>query len=157
MVTDVLTRHRLEPALLTLEITETALMENSDTALSALTALKTLGVSIAVDDFGTGYSSLTYLRQFPIDELKMDRSFVAGLGTDPGDSAIIATCIQLAHAVGIRAVAEGVETDHQRTALYDLDCDLAQGFHYTPALPAEALATWYIPRRAPGRGGTQNS
>lgn len=130
IVTDILARHSLDPALLTLEITETALMADPDAALRSLGALKTLGVVLAVDDFGTGYSSLTYLKRFPVDELKIDRSFVAGLGTDTGDTAIVASCVQLAHAVGVRAVAEGVETDVQRRALIEMGCDLAQGFYY---------------------------
>ena len=141
-VADVLTRHRLDSSLLTLEVTETALMEDPDAALRTLTALKDLGVLLAVDDFGTGYASLTYLQRFPIDELKIDRSFMAGLGSDAGDSAIVASCVQLAHAIGIRAVAEGVETPEQQRALLDLDCDIAQGFHYSPPLPADALPTW---------------
>lgn len=145
LVAAVLARHHLEPQLLTLEITETALMNNPDTALGVLTALKNLGVGLAIDDFGTGYASLTYLKQFPIDELKIDRSFVNGLGGDDGDSAIVASCVQLAHAVGIRAVAEGVETESQRAFLLDLNCDLAQGFHYSKPLPAEDLAPWFIP------------
>lgn len=142
VVAHVLTRHGLNPALLTLEITETALMGDPDAALVTLTALKSLGVSLAVDDFGTGYASLTYLKRFPIDELKVDRSFVAGLGTDHGDSAIVASCVQLAHAVGIRAVAEGVETETQRLALLDLHCDLAQGYHYARPLPPDVFTTW---------------
>jgi diguanylate cyclase (GGDEF)-like protein len=142
VVTAALARHGLDPSLLVLEITETALMGDPEAALGALTALRALGVGLAVDDFGTGYSSLTYLKQFPIDELKIDRSFVAGLGTDPGDTAIVASCIQLARALGLRAVAEGVETVTQRLALLDLDCDLAQGYHYARPLTAEALRTW---------------
>ena len=142
MVTGALDRHRLEPSLLVLEITETALMGDPEAALSALAALRALGVGLAVDDFGTGYSSLTYLKQFPIDELKIDRSFVQGLGTDPGDSAIVASCIQLAHALGLRAVAEGVETETQRLALLRLGCDLGQGYHYARPLTADALRAW---------------
>ena len=142
VVTGALARHRFDPSLLVLEITETALMGEPEAALSTLTALRALGVGLAVDDFGTGYSSLTYLKQFPIDELKIDRSFVGGLGTDPGDSAIVASCIQLAHALGLRAVAEGVETETQRLALADLGCDLAQGYHYARPLPADALRAW---------------
>ncbi len=141
-VTTVLAQHRLDPALLTLEITETALMGDTSAALATLHALKALGVGLAVDDFGTGYSSLTYLKQFPIDELKIDRSFVAGLGADHGDSAIVASCVQLAHAIGIRAVAEGVETETQRLALLDMHCDLAQGFHYAQPLVPDVIGAW---------------
>ncbi len=141
-VAGVLDHHRLDPALLTLEITETAWMNDPNTALRVLTSLKSLGVVLAVDDFGTGYSSLTHLKSFPFDELKIDRSFVAGLCRDAGDAAIVANCIQLAHALGIHVVAEGVEDDGQRRALIDLDCDFAQGYHFSPPIPAEAFAAW---------------
>jgi len=139
VVTGILQRHGLEPALLTLEITETALVTDADAALAALTALKRLGVQLAVDDFGTGYSSLTYLQRFPVDELKIDQSFVAGLGTGPGDTAIVASCVQLAHAIGLRAVAEGVETEDQRRALVELGCDVGQGYLFSRPVPAVDL------------------
>ncbi|WP_298255483.1 bifunctional diguanylate cyclase/phosphodiesterase [uncultured Arthrobacter sp.] len=147
-VATALERYDFTPGLLTLEITETALMENPATALKVLTALKSLGVGLAIDDFGTGYASLTYLKDFPIDELKIDRSFVSGLGSNDGDNAIVQSCIQLAHAVGIRAVAEGVETGHQRTTLLTLGCDLAQGYHYSKPLTPEHITTWITPTRA---------
>ncbi|MEG9250008.1 EAL domain-containing protein [Arthrobacter sp. Soc17.1.1.1] len=137
-----LARHNFDPHMLTLEITETALMDNPAVALTVLTALKALGVGLAIDDFGTGYASLTYLKDFPIDELKIDRSFVNGLGSNDGDSAIVASCIQLAHAVGIKAVAEGVETDNQRSTLLSMGCDLAQGYHYSRPLSPEHLTNW---------------
>jgi diguanylate cyclase len=132
----------IDPALLLLEITETALMADPAAALASLTALKNLGVGLAVDDFGTGYSSLTYLKKFPIDELKIDRSFINGLGSDSGDSAIVGSCIDLAHAVGIRAVAEGVETSGQVHMLKAMGCDLAQGYHFARPLPAGLLEEW---------------
>ena len=132
----------VEPSHLLLEITETALMADPNGALESLTALKNLGVGLAVDDFGTGYSSLTYLKKFPIDELKIDRSFINGLGSDSGDSAIVASCIDLAHAVGILAVAEGVETSVQVQTLKAMGCDLAQGYHFARPLPAPALKEW---------------
>ncbi len=141
-VAAVLDRHGLDPALLTLEITETALMEDPDGANAVLAALKALGVELAVDDFGTGYASLTYLKRFPVDELKIDQSFVRGLGSDPGDRAIVASCVQLAHAVGIRAVAEGVETDTHRQQLLALDCDYAQGYYYSRPQPPNELGDW---------------
>ncbi len=141
-VATTLTRHNFDPHLLTLEITETALMENPAAALNVLTTLKVLGVGLAIDDFGTGYASLTYLKNFPIDELKIDQSFVSGLGSNDGDSAIVSSCIQLAHAVGIRAVAEGVETADQRSTLLTLGCDLAQGYHYSRPLTAESITQW---------------
>jgi EAL domain-containing protein (putative c-di-GMP-specific phosphodiesterase class I) len=142
MVEDALRLRGIDPSHLLLEITETALMADPGGALDSLTALKNLGVGLAVDDFGTGYSSLTYLKKFPIDELKIDRSFINGLGSDSGDSAIVGSCIDLAHAVGIRAVAEGVETSGQVQTLKDMGCDLAQGFHFARPLPAPALKEW---------------
>lgn len=145
IVTDTLRRHRMDPALLTLEITETALMTDPDAARVSLSALNALGVMLAVDDFGTGYSSLTYLKQFPIQELKIDQSFVAGLGVDSGDTAIVASCIQLAHGIGIRAVAEGVETDVQRRVLIGMNCDLAQGYFYSRPVPAQLFSTARTP------------
>jgi EAL domain-containing protein (putative c-di-GMP-specific phosphodiesterase class I) len=117
-------------------------MTDPEAALSSLTDLKDLGVGLAVDDFGTGYSSLTYLKKFPVDELKIDRSFIAGLGLEAGDAAIVASCIDLAHAVGIRAVAEGVETPEQAEALIAMGCDLAQGYYYAQPLPAPLLKAW---------------
>ncbi|ROP44998.1 sensor domain-containing protein [Pseudokineococcus lusitanus] len=146
LVAEVLDRHGLDPALLTLEVTETALMEDPDAAAATLRALKALGVTLAVDDFGTGYASLTYLQRFPLDELKIDRSFVAGLTESRGDAAIVATCVHLAHSLGLRAVAEGVETPDQRRALEDLDCDMAQGYHYARPLPVDELDRWCAAR-----------
>lgn len=142
MVEGALQLRDIDPSHLLLEITETALMADPDAALESLTALRNLGVNLAVDDFGTGYSSLTYLKKFPIDELKIDRSFINGLGSDSGDSAIVGSCIDLAHAVGIRAVAEGVETSGQVQTLRAMGCDLAQGYHFARPLPAPALKEW---------------
>ena len=142
MIEDALRIRNFDPARLLLEITETALMDDPGAALECLTALKNLGVSLAVDDFGTGYSSLTYLKKFPVDELKIDRSFIMGLGHDTGDAAIVASCIDLAHAVGIRAVAEGVETPGQLRTVTAMGCDLAQGFHISPPLPALQIEGW---------------
>lgn len=142
MVQAALHARDMDPSLLLLEITETALMTDPEAALSSLTDLKDLGVGLAVDDFGTGYSSLTYLKRFPVDELKIDRSFISGLGSEAGDAAIVASCIDLAHAVGIRAVAEGVETPDQVKALKIMGCDLAQGYHFARPLPAARLRLW---------------
>lgn len=142
MVEDALRLRRIDPAVLLLEITETALMADPGAALESLTALKNLGVGLAVDDFGTGYSSLTYLKKFPIDELKIDRSFIGGLDSDKGDAAIVGSCIELAHAVGLRAVAEGVETAGQLRTLKAMGCDLAQGYHFARPLPAPLLKEW---------------
>ena len=142
MVEGALERRSMDPALLLLEITETALMSDPGAAVESLNALKNLGVGLAVDDFGTGYSSLTYLKKFPVNELKIDRSFIMGLGLDTGDGAIVGSCIDLAHAVGIRAVAEGVETSGQAQALQDMGCDLAQGYLFARPLPEPQLREW---------------
>ena len=139
LVADILTRTGLDPETLTLEVTETAIMNDADTALGVLHALKDLGVRLAIDDFGTGYCSLVYLKRFPVDELKVDRSFVDGLGRDTEDTAIVTAIVQLAGAVGVQVVAEGVETDEQRYALLALGCRLAQGYLFAPPLPAAQL------------------
>lgn len=152
MIREALLFRKMEPSLLLLEITETAVMEDPVAALESLTALKNLGVSLAIDDFGTGYSSLTYLKKFPIDELKIDRSFIMGLDSDTGDTAIVSSCIELAHAVGIRAVAEGVEAPEQVQTLTAMGCDVAQGFHFAPPLPAPLLKEWL---NANGPGNTR--
>ncbi|MBG6181785.1 putative bifunctional diguanylate cyclase/phosphodiesterase [Arthrobacter sp. CAN_A1] len=146
MVTETLFCHNVDPGLLTLEITETALTEDPVAALRTLQILNSLGVRLSIDDFGTGHSSLTYLKRFPIHELKIDRSFIAGLTTDSKDRAIVASCIQLAQATNLIAVAEGVETPDQLHTLMALGCDLAQGYFYTRPMSAEDLEPWFVPR-----------
>ena len=123
---------------LSLEITESALMEEVETTTGTLRALKDLGVRLSIDDFGTGYSSLSYLKRFPVDVLKIDRSFVNGLGNDPEDQEIVHAVVSMAHALGLEVVGEGVETDAQLDELRRLDCDAAQGFLIGLPLPAES-------------------
>ena len=130
----------LDPGLLHLEITESVLMDDVEASRASLQALKALGITLVVDDFGTGYSSLVYLRRFPVDALKVDCSFVAGLGRDADDSTIVAAVVGLARALGLATVAEGVETADQATRLLELGCDRAQGFLWSPAVPADELA-----------------
>ena len=149
-----LAEHRLAPARLVLEITETALMNDPDAALVTLSGLKELGVHLAVDDFGTGYSSFTYLKLFPVDELKIDRSFVAGMVSDPADRAIVASCIDLARAMGLLSVAEGVETAEQEAALAGLGCDVVQGYRIGRPVAADRLtAAAGVPATAVRRSG----
>jgi diguanylate cyclase (GGDEF)-like protein len=135
----VIAAHRIDPGALCLELTESTFMEEAGGHGAALAALKALGVNLAIDDFGTGYSSLTYLKRFPVNVLKIDRAFVAGLGRDPSDTAIVRSVIDLAHALGLTVVAEGVETADQAAHLRRLGCDLAQGYHFARPLPPGEL------------------
>ncbi len=128
----------MDPRGLTLEITESTAMEDANATAEALRKLKVRGVRIEVDDFGTGYSSLSYLRRFPVDYLKVDRSFVAGLGKNPEDEGIVRAVVELAHTLGLEVVAEGVETGEQLGLLRDMGCILAQGRYFWGPLPAEA-------------------
>jgi EAL domain-containing protein (putative c-di-GMP-specific phosphodiesterase class I) len=140
VVNRVLEATGLPPTMLGLEITETAIVEeaSSERARAELHHLHGCGVRIAVDDFGTGFSALGQLRRFPVDVLKVDRSFVQGVEHDARDAAIAANLVSLAHALGLIAIAEGIESDGQRTSLRDLGCDQAQGYLFArPAPPDE--------------------
>ena len=145
-VAEILRRHRLAPRTLCLEITESVLMDETGTAAESLTALNRLGVVLAVDDFGTGYSSLLSLRRFPVQVLKLDQSFVAGLGRNDRDTAIVGSVIQLAHALGLQAVAEGVETEEQLRALRTFACDRAQGYLWSRPLAPADVELFLAPR-----------
>ena len=117
-------------------MTESVVMEDAEAVMAHLRHLKQLGIRLAIDDFGTGYSSLGYLKRFPIDLLKIDRSFVQGLGEDHEDASIVAAIIGLAHILGMDVVAEGVESETQADALLSLGCSLGQGFRFaTPSSP----------------------
>jgi EAL domain-containing protein (putative c-di-GMP-specific phosphodiesterase class I) len=122
-----------------LEITETVLMDERTGAANKLAALRSLGVRLAVDDFGTGYSSLLYLRRYPLDMLKIDQSFVAGLVDNPEDATIVDAVVRLAHSFGLQTVAEGVETAEQLRLLRGLGCDMGQGHFWGKPLPPETL------------------
>jgi len=139
-VAQVLEQTSLEPARLQLEITESVVMEDIHAATATLQHLRDLGVQIAIDDFGTGYSSLSYLKHFPADFLKIDKSFIAGVADDRGDTAIIRAIITLAQTLGIPVVAEGVETAEQLAHLQVLACDGGQGFLFSPPCPRDTLA-----------------
>jgi diguanylate cyclase (GGDEF)-like protein len=130
---------RLDPRSLKLEITESVVMQDVESTLATLHALKALGIQLAIDDFGTGYSSLTYLKRFPIDTLKIDRSFVDGLGQDAQDTAIVRSVVALAKTLNLSVTGEGVETVEQQTHLEGLGCDLAQGFMFARPSPPELL------------------
>jgi len=136
MVANALIESGANPAGISFEITESAAMDDAAAAVATLQELKALGVGLIIDDFGTGYSSLTYLKRFPVDGLKVDQSFVAGLDTDAGDTAIVTAVIDLAHSLGIIAIAEGVETATQLERLRALGCDGAQGYHLGRPKPA---------------------
>ena len=138
-VSEALDQANLDPAALCLEITETCLVEDPQGAAAVLASLRDLGVRLSIDDFGTGYSSLLYLRQYAVDFLKIDRSFVAGLGHNPQDDAIIASVIGLAHSFGLTVVAEGVETTLQADRLREMGCDYGQGFLWSRPVPADQL------------------
>ncbi|MDZ7585808.1 MAG: EAL domain-containing protein, partial [Thiobacillus sp.] len=131
----VLSETRLAPAFLELEITESTVMHDSEAAIGTLRALKNLGLTLSVDDFGTGYSSLSYLKLFPIDVLKVDRSFVRDVTTDPDDTAIVRAIVTLAHSLGLSVIAEGVEKAAQAAFLRYVKCDELQGYYFSRPLP----------------------
>lgn len=130
------------PRQLVLEITEGAVMHQPDRGLDVLRRLHALGVGLSIDDFGTGYSSLAYLKRLPVDEIKIDKSFVRDLHRDAGDEKIVRSIITLAHNFGMCVVAEGVEEQSTLERLADLGCDCAQGYHIAPALRADDAAAW---------------
>lgn len=139
LVASVLADSGLPAHLLELELTESSLMQDTAAASAVLDDLKTLGVQIAMDDFGTGYSSLAYLRRFPIDKLKIDRSFVAELPGDPEAVALAGTIVAMAHGLGMSALAEGIETPEQARFLRDIGCEEGQGWLFAKAMPADEL------------------
>ncbi len=141
-VAAVLAETGLAPESLVLEITEGVLLQDTDYVIGQLSSLRALGIRLALDDFGTGYSSLAYLRRFPIDILKIDRSFIQDLGTKDGDTAIVRTIISLGSSLNLRTIAEGVEEPVQIQALTDLGCRYAQGFHFARPLDPEAFAVY---------------
>jgi EAL domain-containing protein (putative c-di-GMP-specific phosphodiesterase class I) len=140
VVNRVLTDTGFDPAWLELEITEGILMEGPHDVVDLLHAFRMLGIRIVVDDFGTGFSSLAYLTRFPIDKIKIDRSFVRAMHVDDTDAAIVDTIIVMAHTLGMAVVAEGVETVDQQRYLHRREADEAQGYLYGPGVPAERFA-----------------
>ena len=152
-VADVLARSGLDAASLVLEVTEGVMVDDVEAATSTLSRLKALGVSISVDDFGTGYSSLSYLKRFPIDYVKIDRSFVAGLD-EKVDSEIVRSVIRLAAAIGIKVVAEGVENSEQLEQLGALGCPLVQGYHIARPAPAADTEVFLVANHLPVAGSS---
>jgi diguanylate cyclase len=144
-------RGGIDPTKLHLEITESVVMDDVEQSQQILAQLKQIGVALVVDDFGTGYSSLSYLRSFPVDSLKVDRSFVDGLGVESEDSTIVAAVVSLARTLGLHAIAEGVENEGQRAALLELGCHLAQGFLLAEPMPARDLGLLLAHQSLPTR------
>ncbi len=151
-----LKRHAVAPDRLTLEVTESALMADPEQARAVLARLSALGVALSIDDFGTGYSSLAYLKDLPVDEVKIDKSFVLGMSASAKDTAIVHSVSELSHNLGLRVVAEGVETVTVWDALTALGCDSAQGYYVSRPLPVSELDQWLQsapwPVAAPKRG-----
>lgn len=141
-VAALLERYRVPPACISLEVTESAVMTRPENALKVLNQLHQMGLRIVIDDFGTGYSSLAYLKQMPVDELKIDASFVRELSTSEDDAVIVRSTIDLAHNLGLKVVAEGVETVEVLARLRELNCDIAQGYHISRPLAAVELERW---------------
>jgi EAL domain-containing protein (putative c-di-GMP-specific phosphodiesterase class I) len=156
---ELLARHAVRPDRLQLEITEGALMADPRRVLDTISRLHRIGVAIALDDFGTGYSSLQHLRRLPLSEVKVDRSFVLGMADDSDDAAIVRSMIELAGALGLRVVAEGVEDERTWRLLHAAGCDLAQGWFFARPMPADELTAWlarYRPVRPTGVGGSRS-
>ena len=143
---DLLTRYELPASVLHLEITESTIMTDPDRALRVLHALHDGGIRLSIDDFGTGYSSMAYLKQLPVDELKVDQSFVRDMETVPSDAMLVQSVIELGHSLGLEVVAEGVENQAVLDALRGLGCDIAQGYHLGRPMAAEAFVTWLASR-----------
>ncbi len=151
-VAEALRRHNVPATLLAFELTESAVMSDPERALPVLRRLHALGIHLAVDDFGTGYSSLAYLRRLPVDEVKIDKSFVLGMGTDLGDLAVVRAIVDLGHSLGLTVVAEGVEEDASREQLIEMGCDIAQGFLISRPMGPERFDAWLRARTVWVRG-----
>ncbi len=148
-VEKLLALHGVQGSALTLELTESSLMVDPEVAKKTMRHLAELGVSVAIDDFGTGYSSLAYLTDLPIGELKIDKSFVRAMGSDARNAIVVRSTIELAHNLGLRTVAEGIEDAFTFERLRALGCELAQGFHMSRPLPAAGLVSWWDRQMAP--------
>ena len=154
-VAEILERNQLEPGMLELEITETTVMVDAENSIAKLNKIRNMGLRISMDDFGTGYSSLSYLRRLPIHTLKIDQSFIAAFCEESDTHAIVDTTIILAHKLGLKVVAEGVETEEQKRQLQDMNCDALQGYLISKPLAAELFAKRFLVGNS--RAGAQDA
>jgi EAL domain-containing protein (putative c-di-GMP-specific phosphodiesterase class I) len=145
-IEQLLARYELPAAALRVEITESMIMADPDRSLETVMALSSLGVHVSIDDFGTGYSSLSMLKRLPVDELKIDRSFVSPMMHDESDLIIVRSTIHLGHDLGMKVIAEGVEDEGTLERLASLGCDLIQGYFISRPLPADAFTAWMLDR-----------
>lgn len=143
-IESLLQEHDLHPGSLELELTEGVMMEDADTAMAFLSRMDQLGIQLSIDDFGTGFSSLGYLKRLPIDKLKIDRSFVCDIETNDSDAAIVRSIVSLGHRLGLKVIAEGVETREQLDFLRLCGCDELQGYYLSPPLSAGDLQTYVL-------------
>jgi EAL domain-containing protein (putative c-di-GMP-specific phosphodiesterase class I) len=148
-VAELLRRWEVEPKCLELEVTESSMLANPTRAKAVLRELSDLGIRLSIDDFGTGYSSLAYLRELPVDEIKIDRSFVIAMGAEAGDAVIVRSTVDLGRNLGLEVVAEGVETIEHWEKLRELGCTTAQGYFLSRPVPADELCDWLRTRGVP--------
>ena len=149
-VAGLLQQHGVPAVLLCLEVTESGFMEDPAHAQRILDRLAALGLRLSIDDYGTGYSLLCYIVKLPVQELKIDRSFISGMVANRDSSTIVRSTIELGHSLGLKVVAEGVEDVEGWNLLRELGCDDAQGYYVSPPLPADALVTWIEKNEQPG-------
>ena len=153
----ILHQTRADPRKLKLELTESLLLDDVEDIVAKMSILKAKGVGFALDDFGTGYSSLSYLKRLPLDQLKIDQSFVRDILIDPNDAAIARTIVALADSMGLAVIAEGVETEEQRDCLARLNCHAFQGYLFSRPLPAEKFVRAVIHESAPTHAGADEA
>ena len=144
-IVQIVAASQLDPRSLELELTESSIMENPEAAAELLSEIRALGIAIAIDDFGTGYSSMSYLKLFSVNTLKVDRSFVSGVATDPHNAAMVRAMVTLAHELNLRVVAEGIESEPELLFLQQLTCDEGQGYFFSRPQPAIVVESLLFP------------